>query len=232
MIYISDLGANAQKTLRSDTNIKPTKLNNPIIEEETQKPVEDLILELSDLDRNTRERAAFELSNLGEKAEKAVPELAELLANDPDKGVRAFSAIALGNIGGKAATESSKLINALFDNDEDVRTLITWTLGSIGREAPEMIVPGLIDIAADKSNGEVRENAIWSMAEIGPAATKASPLLKKILGDRSESESIRTNAAFALIKIGKGLSVPGQSNTANLGSAGEARVNMMNQQAI
>lgn len=231
MTYISGLGPNNQKTVGNDTNIKPAKLDNPI-KEETQRPVEDLILELSDLDRNTRERAAFELSTLGQNAEKAVPRLAELLANDPNKGVRAFAVIALGNIGEKAANASSELINALFDNDEDVRTLITWTLGSIGREAPEMIVPGLIDIAADKSNGEVRENAIWALAEIGSAASKALPLLKKILGDKSESENIRTNAAFALIKIGKESSQPAQNNNANFGYAGEAMVNIMNSPSV
>ncbi len=231
MTYISGLGPNNQKTLGNDTNIKPAKPDNSI-QEETQRPVEDLILALSDLDRNTRERAAFELSTLGQNAESAVPKLTELLASDPDKGVRSFAAIALGNIGGKAADASSELINALFDNDEDVRTLITWTLGSIGREIPEMIVPGLIDVVADKSNGEVRENAIWALAEIGPAATKALPLLKKILGDRNESENIRTNAAFALIKIGKESSQPTQNNNAKSGYVGEAMVNIMNSPAV
>src|SRR5215510_1908361 len=85
-----------------------------------------LIETLSSSDSDTREAAAIEVLEMGEKA---VDSLIAALKN-PNWQVRYYAAWALGQIGDKRAVEP--LITALHDENETVQDWATSALGEIG----------------------------------------------------------------------------------------------------
>ena len=91
---------------------------------------------------NMRRNAAQALSQLGEDAEEAVPELIEAL-HDPDPIVRRRAAQALGNIGPKAKEARKALLSAMMDSDRFVFMNATTALRRIeGERQPAAADPG------------------------------------------------------------------------------------------
>jgi len=121
----------------------------------------------------------------------------ELLnSQDPTKKVEAIMAV--GMIGRQAREAESALIEALKDQDEDVRWLAAQHLGSI--DPGEGAVQPLCDVLKNKQEGvRVRASAAYSLGRIRADIRAAVPALSEALD--SEDALLRVNAAASLVKI-------------------------------
>jgi HEAT repeat protein len=136
-----------------------------------------------------RHPAAYTLERTGEKAEKW--------------HLPSWIALALGSLGSEAEGIIFALIQALTDEEAEVRSRAAYVLGSICGEAKEDAVPVLIEALTD-NEWQVRLGAVYALGSIGSEAkiTMAAivPALIKLLKDREGS--VRRLAASALEGIG------------------------------
>lgn len=86
------------------------------------------------------------------------------------------------------------LIERLGDPEDGVGLLAAQALGDIGEPA----IGPLLDALSDP-RPTVRKNAAVAFIHLGPAARRAAPQLKPLLGDRSKA--VRRAAAQALRRI-------------------------------
>ena len=84
------------------------------------------------------------------------------------------------------------------DECVEVRRYLAEALGGLGATAVPA-VPQLIDIVADDDDKQARFEAALALAQIGPAASDAVPVLAKALWD--EDRYVRDNAIHALKRI-------------------------------
>jgi len=177
------------------------------------------LLQNEDAEGFVRANAALALGQIGKGAEDAVPVLIQAL-RDQDKYVRRDAAGALEEIGTPRAIKSAKdhyrmvvtlgwigsedevpaLIQALQNEDKDVRVNAVVTLGQIESED---VVPVLIEALQDQDEW-VRVNAAWALGQRGESAVDAVPILIRAL--RDQDEWVRYHAAMALGEIGEGAS--------------------------
>jgi HEAT repeat protein len=92
------------------------------------------------------------------------------------------------------------LLEALNDENKDVRREAASALGQIGRTAPEALtsVPKLINALLDKDE-TVRQTAAEALGRMGPMAKSAVPALVKALDD--PNDLVRKGAGSALMAI-------------------------------
>jgi hypothetical protein len=83
---------------------------------------------------------------------------------DSEVEVRAAAAWALGEL--KARTAASALLQAMHDPSADVRSNAGWALVYLG----EWVVPQVIEILRDDSDGNARQMAFLVLSHIGSAA--------------------------------------------------------------
>jgi HEAT repeat protein len=102
----------------------------------TQPTPEELVTRLKHPDQAVRLHAAAALGQMGRKARKAVPALAEAL-QDVDAHVRRMAALALGDVGPEAAAAVPALVEALNDSHAAVRRRAVVALGRPGSAAPK-----------------------------------------------------------------------------------------------
>ena len=123
-----------------------------------------------------RQRAAVALGTVGGGSAATVPALVGALA-DPDHDVRAAAAGALEHIGPPAATAVGPLVT-LMKNDRIgwVRLRAAAALGAI-HAAPGLAVPALARQLGDDW-GEMRRQALVSLAAFGPAANDVSSAIR------------------------------------------------------
>jgi hypothetical protein len=96
------------------------------------------------------------------------------------------------------------LLDALKDNDADVRQSAASALASIGRPA----IDPLVDVLRDKDqNKELRANAAYVLGQMGHNAQEALPTLTKALKD--DDKDVRRRAAFAVQRIVKDMGTSG-----------------------
>ena len=95
-------------------------------------------------------------------------------------------------------TDMPALLEALKDEDEDVRRLAVFALGRIS-PAPKDAVPALIEALKDEDE-DVRAGAAYALGKIGPAAKDAVPALKAMMEGDSYTKA-RRDAVHALQKI-------------------------------
>jgi HEAT repeat protein len=151
-----------------------------------------LTQQLGDRDPSVRRKAASALVDLGPEARAAVPALTKALS-DKDTYVRRFAAQALGKIGAPARSAVPALTKALKDEKKEVAEAAAEALGQIRS------VQGLADTVKDKgADVSVRRKAIEALADLGPQAKSAVPVLINALKDRE----VRVQAAEALGAIG------------------------------
>jgi HEAT repeat protein len=127
----------------------------------TDLPLAELIARLKHPEPTVRQHAAAALGQMGRKARRAVPCLAEAL-QDPDTRVRRLAALALGDIGPEAAAAVPALVGALNDGHAAVRRRAAVALGEIGAVAA---VRALAEAGEDEDDG-VRELATASLQRI------------------------------------------------------------------
>jgi HEAT repeat protein len=104
----------------------------------------------------------------------------------------------LGNIGPDADVAGPYIIGVLKYYSEDEKIASIKTLVKLGPTVFNITVPAIIDTLDDKSY-DVRKNAIYALAEIGPAARAAVPALNDNLD--SGIWFFEGAAAYALMKI-------------------------------
>ena len=122
---------------------------SPLDPEIQNLEIQRTIDKLSDADGNVRISAAWALGEMGEQAEKAVPELIETL-NDKHLVVRNTAADALGRIGKKAEAAVPKLVEALSHGKIFVK-IATDALENIGEKgAHKAVISELIKAVQEK----------------------------------------------------------------------------------
>ena len=156
--------------------------------------VPQLIETLGDENGSTRRMAAYALAAVGAAA---VPALSEALQHTED-AVRIEASYALAQIGDAAEPAIPALLERTKDECVEVRRYLAEALGGLGATAVPA-VPQLIDIVADDDDKQARFEAALALAQIGPAASDAVPVLAKALWD--EDRYVRDNAIHALKRI-------------------------------
>jgi len=133
------------------------------------------------------------IEHLGDLADsEAIPDLVEILKEDPEKSPRMHAAIALGKIEDSRGIPALRL--ALRDPERPVRV---WALDSIGRLRDRGSVETLIALLEDE-DGWVREKAARALGQIGDH--RASSALLEHLND--PKGSVRKAVASALVELG------------------------------
>ena len=179
-----------------------------------------------DADSEIRRNATGALWHFGSSARALVPRLIQLL-KDPEPWVRYWAAIALGFMGEDAAP-AIPILQWLIVHDEEAKPAALDALAHIGPNHPDVlptilaayrrgactvdpfralrqfkgdvtpVLPVLIQIARDEDPVFACQ-AIDFLAELGPAAQDAIPVLTDCL--RDENWRIRKSAAQALQRI-------------------------------
>lgn len=155
--------------------------------------VNELIERLKDRNTKARLEAANELANF---SDEAIEPVTKILKEDPDFTIRRIAAFVLGKIGKKESVEV--LVDALGDNNPDVRKSAAQALNRIGEPAIPLLIRALGNISKD-----VRASAVWSLSKMGPIVV--APLLESL---HSDVKDIRASAVWALSKVGE-VSIPG-----------------------
>jgi len=183
------------------------------------RAVDPLFKALKDEDSSVREEAKNALVKIGEQA---VSKLVEALSSE-DSEIRNISAWALGEIGGRRGIsfEAKKkmaepLVNALRDDDEDVRYSAALALDKLyftprneeenawylvaKREWDKVTFVGTpaiepLILALRSNNSEVRWGATKALVKIGTPSV--DPLIKTL-----DDEAVQVQAAIALEIIG------------------------------
>ena len=115
--------------------------------------------------------AILELGRLSSNANFVIPELLYSLKNDESHDVRMEIIRALERIGGQANKTVPALIEALGDNDWQIRWAAAGALTSFGKKSA-MAVPELINLLRDK-NEYVKNAAISTLGKMGPISVAA-----------------------------------------------------------
>lgn len=149
-----------------------------------------------------RRTSARELMRLGPKAEQAIPELIESLA-DPEEQVRQAAADALYVI---SSGTVPALTRALKDSRPTVRLHALTLLYRLQSASPETVLPYLHDALKDPAN-LVRRRSASLLAVIGKPSRIAVPDLIKALSEQDTADDPRAEtlpraAAYALGEIG------------------------------
>lgn len=160
-----------------------------------EKAVPNLIKNLVCDNGQVRRKAAYGLAAVGATA---VPSLIEVLDHENDD-VRVEATYALAQIGNDANTAVPALIARAKDNKVEVRRYLPEAFGSIGANAAPA-VPTLIDMLENDDDVQVRFESALALAQIGPAAEDAIPVLTTSLKDRNRY--VRDNSIHALKRIG------------------------------
>ena len=156
--------------------------------------VPQLIEVLGDENGSTRRMAAYALAAVGAPA---VPALSEALQHTAD-AVRIEASYALAQIGDAAEPAIPALMERTKDECAEVRRYLAEAFGSLGATAAPA-VPHLTDMVADDDDKQARFEAALALAQIGPAANDAVPVLAKALWD--EDRYVRDNTIHALKRI-------------------------------
>ena len=136
--------------------------------------------------------ALYALGELGADAKPAVPAIIALLGGD-DARVRLEAVETLGEIGPEAAGAVPQLVAALRDEDGLMTVEAAQALSRIGSAA----VGPLTELLADEN---YRVLAATILADVGPDAVEALPVLIRLLG--SDVEDVRRSALLGLAGMG------------------------------
>jgi HEAT repeat protein len=149
------------------------------------------------LDANeTRSRAAWALSEMGEDAKAAIPALTALLKNENANAVM-DAAKALGSMGAAAKPSIPALIDAMTHPNQEARSALAEAIKRAG-PGPEYI-PKLIPLLDDKFM-QVRSTIILTFGYMGEAGKPTIPIIAKHLKD--ENAWCRMHAAASLARFG------------------------------
>lgn len=157
--------------------------------------VPDIAAALKDPDPKVRQQAALTLGKIGPKASRAAVELGKLLT-DKDGKVKTSALQALRQMGTSASPAIGALVRAL--KDEEIRTDVLRTLPGLGSK----VVPYLADELDGTKEFKAKIELINVLAEMGPEAEAAIPVLSRIAGE-DMLRGVREAAKKALTQIRK-----------------------------
>ena len=103
----------------------------------------DLLIKFSTSTGFDKDFALMELARIGPETMDVLPQLTDILRNDPSPGYRFLSVQAIGSQGEKAVSAILQVVEALSDCDADVRLASGWALGSIGPKAVPFVKESL-----------------------------------------------------------------------------------------
>jgi HEAT repeat protein len=152
---------------------------------------------LNDPEPRIRSGAALALARHGSEAAAAEPELADLLA-DEGTPVRAAAAIALWHVSGRVGTTVPLIAAGLASQDPTARQESKEFFEQRGPK-DAWAAPALGKLASAGNPKDDRLVALRILAQIGPAASAASPALLECLKD--EDEGIQRAAAKAVAAL-------------------------------
>ncbi len=156
--------------------------------------VSPLIETLGVEDPVMRRMAAYALAAVGTPA---VPALSEALQHTEDS-VRVEATYALAQIGDGAEPAIPALMERTKDENDEVRRYLAEAFGSLGQAAAPA-VPVLCDMLSSDDDGQARFEAALALAQIGPLASDAVPVLASAFTD--ENRYVRDNVVLALKHI-------------------------------
>lgn len=169
--------------------------------------VQDALIRLlqTDPQSTVRSQAANSLAHMGREvyfkhAANIAGAFGKALTEDISPQVRSAAASGLAQMGAKAAPAAHLLSKALTDNSSQVRYQVIQSIINIGPPCSECL-DELIDMfngPADSYGGTSKERIMQAFVAMGPAATKALPLIIPMLKERSTA----SNAARALGNMG------------------------------
>lgn len=137
-----------------------------------------------------REACAEALGSIGDPS--AVASLTNALKTDNE--VRSKAAIALAGLGSSAR---QALLDALVDDDRNVRIAVLYPLGILGSKDAGT-VEGLIRLLQNAKTESDRMFAAIALAEVGPPAEKAVPVLVDVFPLISGTKDIRVEVGGSL----------------------------------
>jgi HEAT repeat protein len=124
-----------------------------------------------------RKPAAQAVGLLGANGKSPVDYLASQLRS-PDRSARRDAADLLGSVGWPARAAVPSLVAAFRAADRADRTALEWSLERIARADPDAVVPALMEAWKD-ADLELRRSVAFTIAELGPLARDALPLLRQ-----------------------------------------------------
>ncbi len=153
---------------------------------EAADAVPALIGLLGDEDEQACSSASRALGLIGSPA---IPALTEAL-RDPNPAIRGGAAGVFGWrdwIDDKAKLPVPTLLEAMQDEDAQVRVQIAYSLAGCVQADGDQVLVALID-ALDDLNTEVRRAAVVSLGQLGERAAPAVPKLRRLLDDSSPDD--------------------------------------------
>jgi len=156
-----------------------------------------IVKALRDDQQEVQIQAASVLGKLGSSSDVALPVLRRI-AKDKASPHRAAAMYALASFGDAAREAIPDLIEIYQSEDPPHRFTAISAIGKLGPHAKEA-VPLLIETLGTTPN---EPYILLALAEIGPDAGAAFPLLKKL--QLSHNTGLRINAKRAMSKIGRG----------------------------
>ena len=148
------------------------------------------------------------LERIGGQANLTVPALIEALS-DKDWQIRWSAAGALESFGKKAAMAVPELVILLRDDEKFVRNAALSTLGKMGSiSVLAMMNEVERPLSYSENQLEIKIMCIRSLGALGARAVIAVPLLIKQA--QSDNPVIRRDALYALRRVGRGTTFPGQ----------------------
>jgi HEAT repeat protein len=149
--------------------------------------LDQLVQRLSDRNTKARLEAANDLARLGDAA---IEPVTKILKENDDFTIRRLAAFILGKIGKVESVED--LVEALGDDNPDVRKSAAQALNRIGEPAIPLLIRALGNISKD-----VRASAVWALSKMGDIVI--NPLLEAL---SSDVKDVRASAVWALSKVG------------------------------
>jgi len=146
-----------------------------------------------------RKSAALALGRLGDRAEPAFAQLADVLEKGDAKG-QALAAVALGQMGPLAVTFLKKRYAAATSPKSRARIFAAF--GELGPKARSALP--LMQKALEGVDADLREAALLTLARVGDAGRVAIPSILTILENAKASVELRLAACTALSLLGVG----------------------------
>jgi HEAT repeat protein len=165
----------------SDWQIRYPSETIQILQTRAGEVVPVLVQGLKESDPEYRVRAGLMLINFGPAARSAVPDLRVALENK-EPAVRVLAAIALARINPQTEGILPALRAGLAFNDYAIREQVFQPIQNIGPAAREL-VPDLLRLLKNKSEGQFRNSAVFALMSIRPAAEEVEPVLAALIKD-------------------------------------------------